>query len=334
MSTTKNYLDVSTPNLVLATLAAVLSLFGTTFIVVTFFIWKEIRSTSRRILVYISIADFFVAVGTVVGVSFSKHSTTCLIQSICGTYFVLCSFFWTVFLAVYLFIGCTNKRILLAERLVCLFHVIAWGVPLTIVCIAVAKKKLGDNGDIVSSGWCWVSANMSWKEQVKWMLIAGKFWEVTAFVIITILFIFIRQGMRKVLNNEEGLLLSERSSRAAQTAERKLILVPLSFILLRIWGTVRFFIFVVTGPNKVPPANNWLLVLQGIGDTLPGFANFLIFCFFTEKVQGHLRTAFGRCFSRCCPGVLAGYGTRLNHDRLRGVCVPTSSNPDLQTFGK
>lgn len=200
MNITKGYLDVSTPNLVLATLAAVLSLFGTTFIVVTFFIWKEIQSTSRRILVYISIADFFVAVGTVVGVLFSKYSTICLIQSICGTYFVLSSFFWTVFLAVYLFIGCTRKRILLAERLVCLFHVIGWGVPLTIVCIAVAKKKLGDNGDIVSSGWCWVSVNMSWKEQVKWMLIAGKFWEVTAFFIITILFIFIRQGMRKVVS--------------------------------------------------------------------------------------------------------------------------------------
>jgi G protein-coupled receptor 157 len=197
------YLEVNTPNIILSTIAAALSLFGTAFIVITFFIWKEIQSTSRRILVYISIADFFVAVGGIVGVLFSKYKIVCLVQSIAGTFSVLCSFFWTVFLAVYLFVGCTRKNILMAERLMCLFHIIGWGVPFTIVCIAATTSKLGDNGDVVSSGWCWVSATLSWDEQVEWMLIAGKFWEVTAFIIITILYICIRRGMRKVVSRKK-----------------------------------------------------------------------------------------------------------------------------------
>jgi hypothetical protein len=74
--------------------------------------------------------------------------------------------------------------------------------------------------------------------------------------------LFIYSFIYLQLKNEDGLLLSQRSSKAAQTAERKLILVPLSFVLLRIWGTIRFFIFVESGPNKVPPANDWLLLLQ------------------------------------------------------------------------
>jgi hypothetical protein len=44
--------------------------------------------------------------------------------------------------------------------------------------------------------------------------------------------------------------------------------------------------------------------------------------------------AFSRCFSRFCPGIGFDCGKRQNYDTLTGVCVPTSSNPDLQTFVK
>lgn len=41
---------------------------------------------------------------------------------------------------------------------------------------------------------------------------------------------------------------------------------------------------------------------QGIGDNAPGFANFLLFCFFTEKFLGcfhwWLRSCCAKCFAK------------------------------------
>lgn len=38
-------------------------------------------------------------------------------------------------------------------------------------------------------------------------------------------------------------LLRRKNIEAAKELDRKLILIPLIFILLRVWGTIRFFVF-------------------------------------------------------------------------------------------
>lgn len=191
------YLSSETLNIVLSCVSGFLSAMGTLFIIITFFIWKDIQTSSRRILLFISISDLIAAVGNIVALLSPPDKTVCLVQSIIGTFFILCSFFWTVFLAIYLFVGCTRKKIALAEQLMSVFHVIGWGVPCIIVCTGAFTNKFGNNGDVVSSGWCWIDTHdLSRKEQVEWMLIAGKFWEVSAFIAITILYILIKRGMR------------------------------------------------------------------------------------------------------------------------------------------
>ena len=46
----------------------------------------------------------------------------------------------------------------------------------------------------------------------------------------------------------------------AQKAERKLIFVPLLFVFLRVWGTIRFFLLIADGPDS--RSYDWLLILQ------------------------------------------------------------------------
>lgn len=189
-------------NEILTTIASVLSLFGTLFIIFSFFLWKDIRTTSRRILVYISIADFLTSVATIAAatnfwISGSENEHVCFVQSIVGTFSVLCSFFWTVFMALYLYISVCWKNSRLAERLMYLFHVFGWGIPAVIVVIAASSNKLGDNGNRVSAGWCWVNINLNWHDQVLWMLLAGKFWEIMAFCAIAILYALLKRNMRK-----------------------------------------------------------------------------------------------------------------------------------------
>ena len=191
-----------TINQYLTTVTSALSFFGTLFIIVSFFAWKDIRTTSRRILVYISTADFFTSVATIAAItsfwiSGRESKKVCFVQSIVGTLSVLCSFFWTVFMALYLYFAVCRKNSRLAQRLMLLFHVFGWGIPAVIVSIAVSENKLGDNGDKVTSGWCWVSESLEWKEQVIWMLLAGKLWEIMAFLAIAVLYALIKRNMTK-----------------------------------------------------------------------------------------------------------------------------------------
>lgn len=190
------------PNEILTTITSVLSLLGTLFIIVSFFVWKDIRTTSRRILVYISFADFLTCVATLAAItnfwlSGSENHQVCLVQSIIGTLSVLCSFYWTVFMAVYLYISVCKKNSSLAERLMYVFHACAWGIPLLIVILAASMKKLGDNGNKVSAGWCWVNKNLNWNDQVLWMLMAGKLWEIMAYFVIAVLYGLLKRNMRK-----------------------------------------------------------------------------------------------------------------------------------------
>lgn len=197
-----NMTESHTINEYLTTATSGLSFFGTLFIIISFFAWKDIRTTSRRILVYISTADFFTSVVTIAAItSFwirgRESYKVCFVQSIVGTLSVLCSFFWTVFMALYLYIAVCRKNYRLAQRLMFLFHVFGWGIPVAIVSIAVSENKLGDNGDKVTSGWCWVSKNLEWKEQVLWMLLAGKLWEIMAFFAIAVLYALIKRNVTK-----------------------------------------------------------------------------------------------------------------------------------------
>lgn len=289
----------NTANEILATIFTSLSLFGTLFIIVSFFLWKDIRTTSRRILVYISIADFLTCVATIaattnIWLSGTENKHVCFVQSIIGTFSVLTSFFWTVSMALYLYISVCWKNSRLAERSLYLFHVCGWGIPAVIVCVAASTHKLGDNGNKVSAGWCWISIKLSWLEQVEWMLLAGKLWEIMAFCAIVVLYALVKRNMKKELH-EKNRVLTESTVVQAQKAERKLICVPLLFVFLRVWGTIRFLLMIVYAKNPDYESPVWLLILQGIGDNAPGFANFLLFCFFTEKCLGKFR----RCFQSC-----------------------------------
>ena len=100
-------------------------------------------------------------------------------------------------MALYLYITVCKKKSRLAERLMSLFHLCGWGIPIVIVSIAVSTKKLGNNGDKVTSGWCWVNNELHWKDQVLWMLLAGKLWEIMAYFVIAVLYTLLKKNMTK-----------------------------------------------------------------------------------------------------------------------------------------
>lgn len=52
-----------------------------------------------------------------------------------------------------------------------------------------------------------------------------------------------------------------KSVEVAKKADHKLTFIPVVFILLRIWGTIRFIRFLAYHPEE-PPVFEWLIILH------------------------------------------------------------------------
>ena len=180
---------------ILSSISASLSILGTVAIIVTYFLWKEIQTNSRLILVYISIADFFTAAGNLFSLFYTVdlknlEDPTCVVQSFVTTTSCLCSFFWTTYLGLYLFLTVARRQTRIADNLMLVFHITAWGIPLAIVTTALLEHKLGDDLDYVTGGWCWINGNVP--DRVFWMLVTGKAWELGSYLLITVLFVVVK----------------------------------------------------------------------------------------------------------------------------------------------
>ena len=185
-------------NKTLTTVSASLSLLGTSFIIGTFIAWKDFRSTSRRILVYISISDFFIAGGNLFGVWQPRDdSTVCKSQSFVTTCASLWSFFWTTFLAIFMYTVVVKKQANKAGTMLTFYHIIGWGVPLIITGTALGLGTLGNDDDLYSAGWCWIDSRLPKSEKHLWMLISGKAWEVAAFFVSSTFYLMLKCHIRK-----------------------------------------------------------------------------------------------------------------------------------------
>jgi len=81
------------------------SAFGSAIIIISYFWWPDIRTTSRQLLVFLSIADFVTAVGNCFGVLYRGTDVLCVIQSAFTTFSSLSSFFldcmyWCIFISL------------------------------------------------------------------------------------------------------------------------------------------------------------------------------------------------------------------------------------------
>lgn len=217
----------------------------------------------------------------------------CTVQSFVTTFSSMVSFFWTCCLALYLHAIAVSANAQLGRRIVIVFHFLSWPVPLLISVAAISAGVLGQSEDIDTAGWCWIAVkcdantteggSCSRTKPVLWMLFAGKFWEIISYVLIMISYMRIWWHVRKQRQQSENMSTDAR----LRMIERRLISLPVLFIVIRIWGTINFFRY-AAGMN----GNGPLIYLQAFGDGSQGFVNGVLFCLMTERA-----TTF---FRQCC----------------------------------
>ncbi|XP_045402168.1 G-protein coupled receptor 157 [Lemur catta] len=280
-------------------LSCALSALGSGLLVATHALWPDLRSRARRLLLFLSLADLLSAASYFYGVlqDFAGPSWDCVLQGALSTFANTSSFFWTVAIALYLYLSIVHAaRGPRTDRLLWVFHVVSWGVPLAITMAAVALKKIGYDASDVSVGWCWI--DLQAEDRVLWMLLTGKLWEMLAYVTLPLLYLLVRKHINRAHEalSEYRPILSEahRLPHHSSAADKKLVLIPLIFICLRVWSTVRFVLTLCGSPAVRAPV---LVVLHGVGNTFQGGANCIMFVLCTRAVRTRL---FSLCCCCCC----------------------------------
>lgn len=197
------------PKTIITTVSTSLSILGCIVIFLAHKFWTDIRSNSRNILVYITIADLFTALGYLFGLQ-SGWKDACVFQSFVTTASSMMSFFWTCCMALYLYAVSIKVNTELGRRVIFLFHCIAWAVPLLLTLVALLAHKLGKSC-VATVRWCWIkedhcfdnlTASTPKYESVMWMLVTGKFWEILSYIFILAvyarIFIYVRQQRKMV----------------------------------------------------------------------------------------------------------------------------------------
>ena len=186
------------------------SCFGALSIILTYLLFKELRTSTRSIITFLAIADFFTALGYIVGGTnyllfkngkerCGTFETVCAIQSYVTTWSQLCSYLWNCFLALYLYLMIVYGKHRLANRLLILFHSIAWILPICIALPLLVTDHLGYS-PYAASNWCFIKdSNNAYKlehrtplEVVVIVLIAGKVPEIFSYLFMIIFYTLTR----------------------------------------------------------------------------------------------------------------------------------------------
>uniref|UniRef100_A0A672KPB3 Probable G-protein coupled receptor 157 n=1 Tax=Sinocyclocheilus grahami TaxID=75366 RepID=A0A672KPB3_SINGR len=320
--------------------SCVLSFFGSLLIICTYARWHDLRTTPRKLLVYLSVTDLLSALSYFYGVLriFDSDSGDCIAQGAISTFANTSSFFWTVAIAIYLYVFIVKSSRRQADNLVLYFHLISWGVPFAITVAALSLHKIGYDASEVSVGWCWV--NIQAEDHVLWMLLTGKIWEFIAYVTLPVLYILIKihiHNAHAALSEYRPILTSSPVSHSLSSmADRKLTLIPIIFIMLRMWSTIRFLLLLTDSPAGHNPVLVTLHVIiylylpllhLGIGNTFQGAANCVMFVLLTPSIRSRLVALL------CCGGQDRYWRTESVSQNRESAYTPShrEENPNPQT---
>lgn len=65
---------------------------------------------------------------------------------------------------------------------------------------AVALQKIGYDASDVSVGWCWIALDA--EDRLFWMLLAGKLWELLAYVALPLLYLLVRKHVSRAVGGD------------------------------------------------------------------------------------------------------------------------------------
>jgi G protein-coupled receptor 157 len=302
------------------------------------------------------------------------YVTFCKGQAAITVYFQCVSFFITASIAIYFFVILVCSLARIAKYLTIVSLVVSWTIPLIISVVIISINRFGIGDSRSSVGWCFIDneflINTTSEEEHSYKLVeyfvlelvSEKIWEISTCLIIIgcylgILLLHRYKYNKKSVEEENPLIVSEDDigqwntahnaiksykpikgkndlHKAVSKADYKFILIPIFFILFRMWGTVRFFISMMDSChiyNKQQLLdqiydfdqedsdnpffcinqycfdilyNDVLLFLHAFGDPGQGFGNAILFVFLSKPIVMKMFVnpvvKIGKLCHQCC----------------------------------
>lgn len=279
-------------------IGASLSILGAIAIFSSFVKLPEIRNFTRRLLTYLTVADFLSAIGYLVGLAryaaLVQHANTppgrdklCIAQSFSIIFSNLASYLWTIVIAYHIFISYMCETDATSKKIPHIFyHITCWGVPAIVAITAASCDVLGEDNSITPTPWCFLRADMGHEKMVVWAFGVAVAWELFTYLTTTLLYLSLKCQM--VLRSRRFRI--EPTAVGLRPEDRNYVCVWLVLYILKIWGTARVFI-VTEHPEVVETHNDILfslLNIQCLFTSAQAFANFILFCILDGVVRKHL----------------------------------------------
>lgn len=282
--------SIPTSMLIVVSLSCTLSMLGAGLIIGSYALIPRIRTKAREILVHISLMDFITAAFNLLGIVLTKtiyrHSSfpwLCQVQAALSMYGTEASVLWTIGMAVHIYarVIYDNAR---ALRCVTLgLYAICYGIPVLLTLWFSLTHKLGYDR-LGGSGWCSLMVQDTDGRVLPFNVVFGNdIWIYLTIVLVPMILVGLHFQLRRQLRSTPSHL-----STSVMSIELKLLMVPVVFILLRMWSLILTIIVVEAQYTLSSTAISVFLHISGFGDSGQGFANSILFCLLTPRVRGYL----------------------------------------------
>ncbi|KAK3098638.1 hypothetical protein FSP39_021472 [Pinctada imbricata] len=276
---------------VLTATASSLSVFGGLGLILVYILFKDMRTGGRKLLMFIAMMDALTAIGNILGVIWLHCRTTpscrnvyesmtfCRFHAILTIFSSISSNLWMVVMGTCLLVSIVHTKPNFAMQHMKKFYFICWPIAGFIAIVTLAANVVGFDPGIAS--WCWIDPNTP--NMLAWQFFTGKLWEMLTYVITVVIYTYVRVYLWKRTSHSLAHQKQRSRQAALQDANRKLTFVPCVFIVLRIWGSLRFLLGSIAGYNSP-----WIAYLQ---------VKIFVFCIYElnpyildKKVRDHSRS--------------------------------------------
>lgn len=204
-------------------ISCTMSVIGSFLIVLSYLLWKDIRTWSRKIITYLAIADFFTASGYIMAsinfLVYESHKKynpvgacqlfecACQIQAYISSWATYSAFWWTCILAMYFYATIVKGNSGKINQLFPLYHILAWGSPILAMFPLLLTGSLGYSL-FAAGGWCFIKNDRqtghtsftdfssSFITVIK-ILAGGKAMEIFTYVWVIVFYLLIQVDIKK-----------------------------------------------------------------------------------------------------------------------------------------
>jgi len=254
-------------------IASQLSIAGCVLIVLLFMRFQRLRKHFARLVVYLSICDFWFCISNLMG-HFNEHGTGCVVQGVMSTYFGLASILWTGAIAHSLQGVIVDTAIFNEDQMEANMVKFCFGVPLILLLVMLMFVSIEPAGY-----WCWIDSTAV-GEIFRLIMFYIPLWSCICYCTIT--YRRISKKMSSLLEHETNNMSGKNSkytkksiaeAKSQARALRRLSIFPMVLVFCWTAGSISRIIGIFF-PNFSWNLLNYAVVICG---SLQGFLNAILY---------------------------------------------------------